>query len=65
MIGTHVCGFHPEATIVGNIASVTHSVDPNGNATTSVVIPEELDPGDPMAELPASARRLFLREVQP
>jgi hypothetical protein len=64
-VGTKMCPFNPDAYVVGNIAAITHTVEATGRVTTTAICAEHFAPEDPMALLPASARRLFLREVQP
>ena len=49
---------------VGNVQRIAHVVS-NGVMTTTIAAPSRLAPFNEMANLPASARRLFLREVQP
>lgn len=49
----------------GRIQSVTHTIEPDGAATTTIVSPGPVRAEDPMALVPDSVRNLILRKVQP
>lgn len=62
--GSKTVHFKPSLLPVGNVQRVAHSLN-NGVMSTTLSAPQKIREPDPMARLPASARRLFLREVQP
>lgn len=64
-VGDHSCDMNADLVPVGTIRSVAHVLTPEGVLQTTLAMREEQAPYDPMAALPDSARRLFLRTVQP
>ncbi|HKS16982.1 MAG TPA: hypothetical protein VJU16_06700, partial [Planctomycetota bacterium] len=48
----------------GNLLEVSHGIGVDGKPVTSLFLPQERTPLDPMALLPASTRAILFREVQ-
>lgn len=65
LIGQKVVGFNPDIRVEGSINAIQHTVAPNGTVLTRISMQEQARPIDFLAMLPPSARRVFLREVQP
>jgi len=63
--GQRLAPLTPSIEPAGSINAVNHALRPDGVALTEIVMAPEMQSYDPMATLPASARRLFLRETQP
>lgn len=49
----------------GNLLEVVHGLSAAGLPSTTLTLPAERAPFDPWANLPASTRRIIMREVQP
>lgn len=64
-VGASIHDFNPDAKVTGNVARVIHRLMPTGQLLTVLQMPEQMQQPDALALLPASARRLFLKEVQP
>lgn len=63
--GSHTSAMDVSITPSGSIKQVYHSVTTSGVTATTVILAGEQVAYDSMAALPESARRLFLRTVQP
>ena len=63
--GVRTTTLSPAFTPVGTLRRVTWSIEADGAAFTRLETPAEIAPIDVMDVLPPSARKLFLRQVQP
>lgn len=64
-VGDHVMDLDPGVVPTGTIRQVSHTISTTGVTATAVMMRGDGVAYDPMAMLPDSARRLFLRTVQP
>lgn len=66
--GTYSVEFNPDLEIAGAVQSIEWYIRPTGQgavAGTTLVLPPEFDPIDPMAFVPASIQRIARRMVNP
>jgi hypothetical protein len=62
--GSVVVAFDPSLRPAGSAAGVTHTLAPDGKATTSAALPPEVAPPDLLAMLPQGVRRRLLGAIQ-